>query len=99
MNMIMFFGGPLLLVIGVNALVLGASKLTLSFGISPLVVGLTIAALVTSAPAVAGSVGAVLDGKTRIAIDNVVGKSHLQSEPFKVWTDPQKLDKLWGPLL
>ena len=99
MNMLMFFGGLLLLVIGANTLVRGASKLTLSFGISPLVAALTIAALGTSAPAVAVSAGAVLDGKTRIAINNVVGKSHLQSEPFKVWTGPQKLQKLWGRLL
>ena len=75
MNMLMFFGGLLLLVIGANTLVRGASKLALSFGISPLVVGLTIVALGTSAPEVAVSVGAVLDGKTDIAIGNVVGSS------------------------
>ena len=75
MNMLMFFGGLLLLVIGANILVRGASKLALSFGISPLVVGLTIVALGTSAPEVAVSVGAVLSGKTDIAIGNVVGSS------------------------
>ena len=53
----------------------GASKLALSFGISPLVVGLTIVAFGTSAPEVAVSVGAVLDGKTDIAIGNVVGSN------------------------
>ena len=56
-------------------LVRGSSKLALSFGISPLVVGLTIVALGTSAPEVAVSVGAVLDGKTDIAIGNVVGSN------------------------
>lgn len=75
MNMLIFVGGLMLLVFGANALVRGASKLALSFGISPLVVGLTIVALGTSAPEVAVSVGAVLDGKTDIAIGNVVGSN------------------------
>ena len=75
MNMLMFLGGLILLVIGANTLVRGASKLALSFGISPLVVGLTIVAFGTSAPEVAVSIGAVLDGKTDIAIGNVVGSN------------------------
>lgn len=75
MNMLMFIGGLILLVIGANTLVRGASKLAMSFGISPLVVGLTIVAFGTSAPEVAVSVGAVLDGKTDIAIGNVVGSN------------------------
>lgn len=75
MNLIMFIGGLALLVLGANLLVRGASKLALSFGISPLVVGLTIVAFGTSAPEVAVSVGAVLDGRTDIAIGNVVGSN------------------------
>lgn len=75
MNILIFLGGLILLVIGANLLVRGASKLALSFGISPLVVGLTIVAFGTSAPEVAVSVGAVLDGKTDIAIGNVVGSN------------------------
>ena len=71
----MFFGGLICLIVGAELLVRGASKLALSFGISPLVVGLTIVAFGTSAPEVAVSVGAVLDGKTDIAIGNVVGSN------------------------
>ncbi|NTV88535.1 MAG: sodium:calcium antiporter, partial [Burkholderiaceae bacterium] len=37
MNLLMFLGGLILLVIGANLLVRGASKLAMSFGISPLV--------------------------------------------------------------
>jgi cation:H+ antiporter len=54
--------------VGAEFLVRGASKLALSFGISPLVVGLTIVAFGTSAPEVAVSVGAVMDGRTDIAL-------------------------------
>jgi Ca2+/Na+ antiporter len=75
MNLLLFFGGLILLVIGADILVRGASKLAMSFGISPLVVGLTIVAFGTSAPEVAVSVGAILDGKTDIAIGNVVGSN------------------------
>ena len=75
MNLLLFMAGLALLVAGANLLVRGASKLALSFGISPLVVGLTIVAFGTSAPEVAVSVGAVLDGKTDIAIGNVVGSN------------------------
>jgi cation:H+ antiporter len=73
--MVMFLGGLVLLVVGANLLVRGASRLALSFGISPLVVGLTIVAFGTSAPEVAVSVGAVLDGRTDIAVGNVVGSN------------------------
>jgi cation:H+ antiporter len=75
MNLLLFLGGLVLLVLGANLLVRGASKLALSFGISPLVVGLTIVAFGTSAPEVAVSVGAVLKGQTDIAIGNVVGSN------------------------
>jgi cation:H+ antiporter len=70
-----FVAGLVALVAGAELLVRGASKLALSFGISPLVVGLTIVAFGTSAPEVAVSLGAVLDGKTDIAIGNVVGSN------------------------
>lgn len=75
MDLLLFLAGLILLVGGASALVRGASKLALSFGISPLVVGLTIVAFGTSAPEVAVSVSAVLDGTTDIAIGNVVGSN------------------------
>jgi cation:H+ antiporter len=74
-TLLLFIAGLVALVAGAELLVRGASKLALSFGISPLVVGLTIVAFGTSAPEVAVSVGAVLDGKTDIAIGNVVGSN------------------------
>ena len=74
-NFILFAAGLVGLVLGASLLVRGASKLALSFGISPLVVGLTIVAFGTSAPEVAVSVGAVLDGNADIATGNVVGSN------------------------
>ncbi|HRH16891.1 MAG TPA: calcium/sodium antiporter [Aquabacterium sp.] len=75
--LLMFIGGLLALVLGAGWLVRGAAKLALSLGISPLVVGLTVVAFGTSAPELAVSAGAVLDGKVDIAIGNVVGSNIL----------------------
>jgi len=77
MNLLMFLGGLLTLISGATLLVRGASRLALSLGISPLVVGLTVVAFGTSAPEMAVSVGAVLDGRVDIAIGNAVGSNIL----------------------
>lgn len=75
MTILIFLAGLAALTAGAALLVRGASKMALSFGISPLVVGLTIVAFGTSAPEVAVSVGAVLGGQTDIAVGNVVGSN------------------------
>jgi cation:H+ antiporter len=75
MTLLLFIAGLAALVAGAELLVRGASKLALSFGISPLVVGLTVVSFGTSAPEVAVSVGAVLGGTTDIALGNVVGSN------------------------
>lgn len=75
MTIIMFVGGLVLLVAGADALVRGAGKLAISFGVSPLVVGLTVVAFGTSSPEMAVSVQSALDGKVDIAIGNVVGSN------------------------
>ena len=46
MTLLLFFLGLIALVAGAQVLVRGASKLALSFGISPLVVGLSVVAFV-----------------------------------------------------
>ncbi len=72
---LLFALGLVTLVIGAEALVRGASRLAISFGVSPLVVGLTVVAFGTSAPEMAVSLGAALDGKPDLAIGNVVGSN------------------------
>ncbi|OYW20273.1 MAG: sodium:calcium antiporter [Burkholderiales bacterium 12-64-5] len=75
MDMLMFVAGLGLLIVGAEVLVRGASLLALSVGVSPLVIGLTVVAFGTSAPEVAVSLGAVLNGETDIAIGNVIGSN------------------------
>lgn len=64
-----------LLAIGAELLVRGAASLGLRAGLSSLVVGLTVVAFGTSAPELAVSVKAAMDGAGDIAIGNVVGSN------------------------
>lgn len=75
MQALMFVLGLAALVIGAEAMVRGASRLAVSWGISPLVVGLTVVAFGTSAPEMAVSVDAALSGASDLAIGNVVGSN------------------------
>jgi cation:H+ antiporter len=67
--------GLVLLVLGGEWLVRGASRLAATAGLSPLVIGLTIVAFGTSAPEMATSVSAALAGRGDIALGNVVGSN------------------------
>ena len=67
--------GFILLVIGAEVLVRGAARLAAGFGISPLVVGLTVVAFGTSAPEMAVSTQSAFNGQGDIAIGNVVGSN------------------------
>jgi cation:H+ antiporter len=75
MTLILFLAGLVLLISGADLLVRGASRLSLSLGIAPLVVGLTVVAFGTSAPELAVSIKGALDGQTDIALGNVVGSN------------------------
>ncbi|RCS54492.1 hypothetical protein DTL42_04955 [Bremerella cremea] len=68
-------GGLVLLVIGANCLVSGATTIARSLGVSELVIGLTIVAAGTSLPELATSVVAALRGHRDIAVGNVVGSN------------------------
>ena len=75
MALIGFVVGLGLLVLVAELLVRGASKLALTFGISPLVVGLTVVAFGTSSPEIAVSLQSALAGQTDLAVGNVVGSN------------------------
>ncbi len=67
--------GFVVLVIGAELLVKGASRLAASFGISPLIIGLTVVAFGTSAPELAVSLISSIRGEADIALGNVVGSN------------------------
>jgi cation:H+ antiporter len=68
-------GGVLILWKGADLLVAGAVRLAERLGVSPLVVGLTLVAMGTSAPEVAASIAAAIRGEGDIAIGNVYGSN------------------------
>ena len=72
---IQLIAGLILLVAGAEVLVKGASKIAGAFGISPLVIGLTIVAIGTSSPELAVGIMSSLNGQPDIALGNVVGSN------------------------
>ncbi len=73
--LIFFCIGLVLLIVGADLLVAGASRIAGRLGISPLVIGLTIVAFGTSAPELAVSTTGALAGQADLAVGNVVGSN------------------------
>lgn len=72
---LLLFAGLALLAIGADRFVDGAADLALNFGMSPMVVGLTIVAIGTSAPEMLVSAMAASAGNPGIAMGNVLGSN------------------------
>ncbi len=67
--------GLIVLLISSRMLVWGATELALAFGVSELIIGLTIVAIGTSLPELAAAVASVLKGHHDIVIGTVVGSN------------------------
>ncbi len=67
--------GLVVLLISSRMLVWGATNIAIAFGVSDLVIGLTIVALGTSLPELAASITGSLKGEDDIAIGNVIGSN------------------------
>ena len=72
---VLLIGGFIVLVLGAELLVRGASRLAAAAGMPSLIIGLTVVAFGTSAPEMAVSVGSALGGSPDIALGNVVGSN------------------------
>ena len=68
-------GGFVLLFGGGEWLVRGAVSVSRRFGLSPLLIGMTVVAFCTSAPELVVSLDAALAGNSDIALGNVVGSN------------------------
>jgi cation:H+ antiporter len=73
----MIAGGLLALFAGANALIKGAAALARRWGMTPLVVGLTVVAGGTSSPELFVVTGAALAGRDGISLGNVLGANSL----------------------
>ena len=74
-EILLFIGGVGVLFFGAEWLVRGSSRLAASLGVSPIVVGLTVVSMGTSAPELVISVVASLGGNPDLAIGNVMGSN------------------------
>jgi cation:H+ antiporter len=70
-----FLLGLVLLILGAELLIRGASRIASALGVPPLIVGLTVVAFGTGAPEMAVSVQSALAGQPDIAYGNVVGSN------------------------
>ncbi len=75
MTLFLFVSGLVFLIAGAEALVKGSSRLASSFGISPLIIGLTVVAFGTSSPELAVSIKSALSEQSGIAVGNVIGSN------------------------
>ena len=75
MTGLLLIGGLAALVVGGEALVRGASRLSALLGLSPVVIGLTVVAFGTSAPELAVGIQAAFDGRADLIVGNVVGSN------------------------
>ncbi|MBU2103422.1 calcium/sodium antiporter [Patescibacteria group bacterium] len=67
--------GLVILILGAEWLVKGASSIARRYGIPPLVIGLTVVAFGTSMPELSVNIYAALSGATGLAVGNVVGSN------------------------
>lgn len=67
--------GLILLTYGADQFVSGAANIAYNFGISPLIIGLTIVGFATSAPEILVGTIAAIDGKTQLAVGNALGSN------------------------
>ena len=74
-DILLFVGGVGVLCFGAEWLVRGASRLARSLGVSPIVVGLTVVSMGTSAPELVISIVASLRGNPDLAVGNVMGSN------------------------
>ncbi len=77
MNFVIFVIAIAALIWGADLLVRGSERIALRFNISEFIIGATLIALGTSLPEMAASVAASADGKSQIAIANVIGSNIL----------------------
>lgn len=68
-------GGLILLVWSADRFVYGASGTAANLGVSPLLIGLTVVGIGTSAPEILVAVTAALDDSTELAIGNAIGSN------------------------
>ena len=74
-SLIILIGGLLLVIASSRLLVWGAVEVATAFGVSDVVIGLTVIAIGTSLPELAAAIAAVKKGEHELALGNVIGSN------------------------
>jgi len=74
-SILLFVGGLVLLYFGAEYLVSGSSRLARSYGVRPLIIGMTVVAFATSMPELTVSLLAAIRGSANIAVGNIIGSN------------------------
>lgn len=74
---LLFAGGLVVVLVGAELLLRGASRLAALLGVRPIVVGLTVVAMGTSAPELAVGITAARAGQGALAVGNIAGANLL----------------------
>ena len=72
---LILLGGLVLILLGANYLVDGASSIAKKFGLSEFIIGVTIVGIGTSAPEMVASIISAIEGSSQLAIGNIVGSN------------------------
>ncbi len=74
-NILYIIGGIIGLVIGSRGIILGATDIAEYFGVSQIIIGMTIVAIGTSLPELAASIMAQVKNESDISIGNIIGSN------------------------
>lgn len=70
---VIFFGGLVIIILGAEFILRGAAFIAARLGIKPIIIGLTIVSIGTSAPELAVGITAVSEGRGGLAVGNIAG--------------------------
>lgn len=70
---VIFLAGLVVILLGAEMLLKGASRIALLLGIPPIIIGLTVVTVGTTAPEMAVGIAAVAEGKGSLAVGNIAG--------------------------
>lgn len=70
---VIFFAGLIIIVVGAEMLLRSAARIAGILGVKPIIIGLTVVAVGTSAPELAVGITAVRDGQPGLAVGNIAG--------------------------
>jgi len=70
---LVFLGGLVVIVVGAEMLLRGASRIAALLGVRPIVIGLTVVSVGTSMPELAVGIAAATEGRGQLAVGNIAG--------------------------